>query len=174
LIIGERLRALREYKALSQEDMEKRTGLYRYYVSRVENGHTIPTLETLNRFARALEVPVFHLVYEEGEPYQLPILPKRVRSREAIWKTRPKQARLLERFSLIFRRMSDRDRKLLFCLARKMVGRALRLHPAALAHLSVSNPPLEAEITDLKQGRAEDSFNRDDVCLDCYSKHIYF
>jgi transcriptional regulator with XRE-family HTH domain len=55
VIIGNRLRALREEKKLSQGDIEKRTGLIRYYVSRVENGHSIPSVETLEKFARALE-----------------------------------------------------------------------------------------------------------------------
>ena len=37
MIIGNHLRALREEKNLSRADMEKRTGLTRCYVSRVEN-----------------------------------------------------------------------------------------------------------------------------------------
>jgi transcriptional regulator with XRE-family HTH domain len=41
-----------------QGDIEKRTGLLRCYVSRVENGHTVPAIETLEKLARALEVPV--------------------------------------------------------------------------------------------------------------------
>ncbi len=46
MIIGDRLRALREEKKLSQGDIEKRTGLLRCYISRVENGHTVPAIET--------------------------------------------------------------------------------------------------------------------------------
>lgn len=122
MIIGERLRALREYKALSQVDMEKRTGLFRYYISRVENGHTIPTLETLTRFARALEVPVFHLVYEEDDPYQLPILPQSVRSIENSAALSRIELRLLDRFNFIFSQLHDRDRQLLFGLARRMLN----------------------------------------------------
>ena len=56
MIIGDRLRALREEKKLSQGDIEKRTGLLRCYISRVENGHTVPAIETLEKLARALEV----------------------------------------------------------------------------------------------------------------------
>jgi len=56
VVIGERLRVLREQKNLSQGDIEKKTGLLRCYVSRVENGHTVPSVETLEKFARALEV----------------------------------------------------------------------------------------------------------------------
>jgi DNA-binding XRE family transcriptional regulator len=64
VIIGERLRALREEKQLSQGDIEKKTGLLRCYVSRVENGHTVPAVETLEKFARALEVPMYQLFYD--------------------------------------------------------------------------------------------------------------
>ncbi len=56
MIIGVRLRALREEKKFSQGEIENRTGLLRCYISRVENGHTIPAVETLEKFARALEV----------------------------------------------------------------------------------------------------------------------
>jgi transcriptional regulator with XRE-family HTH domain len=56
MAIGDRLRALREEKKFTQGDIEKRTGLLRAYISRVENGHTVPAIETLEKFARALEV----------------------------------------------------------------------------------------------------------------------
>jgi len=55
MIIGDRLREMREAKQLSQGDVEKRTGLLRCYISRVENGHTVPAIETLEKMARALE-----------------------------------------------------------------------------------------------------------------------
>ena len=77
MIIGDRLRALREEKKLSQGDIEKRTGLLRCYISRVENGHTVPAVETLEKFARALEVPMYQLFYEGEEPPKLLNLPKR-------------------------------------------------------------------------------------------------
>ena len=47
MLIGSRLKELRESKSLSQGDIEKRTGLLRCYISRVENGHTVPAIETL-------------------------------------------------------------------------------------------------------------------------------
>jgi ribosome-binding protein aMBF1 (putative translation factor) len=68
LVIGDRLRQLREDKKFSQGDVEKRTGLLRCYVSRVENGHTVPAVETLEKFARALEVPMYVLFYDGDEP----------------------------------------------------------------------------------------------------------
>src|SRR5271169_938078 len=71
VFIGDRLREMREQKKLSQGDIEKKTGLLRCYVSRVENGHTIPAVETLEKFARALEVPMYQLFYDGQEPPQL-------------------------------------------------------------------------------------------------------
>ena len=50
--IGERLKAIREQKDMSQGDIEKRTGLLRCYISRVENGHTVPAIETIEKLAR--------------------------------------------------------------------------------------------------------------------------
>ena len=130
MIIGERLRAFREYKALSQVDMEKRTGLFRYYISRVENGHTIPTLETLTRFARALEVPVFHLVYEEDGPYEPPVLPGSTSFPESAVSLSKRDLRLLKQLNILFSRLRDRDRELLFALARRMLNRVTRRSPA--------------------------------------------
>ncbi len=85
MIIGDRLREMREEKKLSQGDIEKRTGLFRCYVSRVENNHTIPAIETLEKMARALEVPLYQLVYEGEEPPKLPILLKRKSSDDMAW-----------------------------------------------------------------------------------------
>jgi transcriptional regulator with XRE-family HTH domain len=76
--IGDRLRALREAKNFTQGEVEKRTGVLRTYVSRVENGHAVPSVETLEKFARALEVPTYQLFYESEEPPKLPNLSKSV------------------------------------------------------------------------------------------------
>jgi transcriptional regulator with XRE-family HTH domain len=51
---------------------KKRTGLLRCYISRVENGHTVPAIETLEKMARALEVPLYQLFYDGEEPSQHP------------------------------------------------------------------------------------------------------
>ena len=66
MVIGDRLKELRESKELSQGDIEKRTGLLRCYISRVENGHTVPAVSTLEKLARALEVPMYQL-FHDGE-----------------------------------------------------------------------------------------------------------
>src|SRR5258707_8787587 len=64
--IGNQLKELRESKELSQSDIEKRSGLLRCYISWVENGHTVPSVETLEKMARALEVPMYRL-FHDGE-----------------------------------------------------------------------------------------------------------
>ncbi len=56
--IGETIRNYRLQKGMSQGDIEKRTGLLRCYLSRVENGHTIPSLDTLSKIATAMELPL--------------------------------------------------------------------------------------------------------------------
>ena len=78
MIIGKRIRKLREAKGLSQAGIEQRTGLLRSYISRVENGHTVPSLETLERLAAALEIPLYQLFYEGDErPTPVPDLTPR-------------------------------------------------------------------------------------------------
>jgi transcriptional regulator with XRE-family HTH domain len=68
MTIGDRLRALREERKLSQGDIEKRTGLGRPYISRVENNHSVPSIETMEKWARALEVPMYRIFYDGDEP----------------------------------------------------------------------------------------------------------
>ena len=70
LMIGERLRTIRESKNLSQGDIEQRTGMMRSYTSRVENGHTVPSIETLAKYAQALEIPLYQIFYN-GEKLSL-------------------------------------------------------------------------------------------------------
>ena len=123
MIIGDRLRALREQKNFSQGDIEKRTGLLRCYVSRVENGHTVPAIETLEKFARALEVPMYQLFYEGEEPPALPNLPKRKSANDIAWGSKGKDARMLAKFCRLFSRTNEGDLKLLFFVAQKMAHR---------------------------------------------------
>jgi transcriptional regulator with XRE-family HTH domain len=123
MIIGERLRALREEKNIFQGDIEKRTGLLRCYISRVENGHTVPAIETLEKFARALEVPMYQLFYEGEEPPQLPNLPKRKTADDIAWGSNGKDARMLAKFCRLFSRTNDSDLRLLFFMAQKMAHR---------------------------------------------------
>lgn len=123
MIIGDRLRALREEKKFSQGDIEKRTGLLRCYISRVENGHTVPALETLEKLARALEVPLYQLFYDGEEPPELPNLPKRKTADDIVWGSAGKEARFLNRFRRILGRLDEGDRRLLLYMAQKMANR---------------------------------------------------
>src|SRR5665213_905222 len=113
MVIGDRLRELREHKKLSQGDIEERTGLLRCYISRVENGHTVPAIETLEKMARALEVPVYQLFYDGEEPPELPNLPKRKTADEIAWGSSGKEARFLAMFRRVLGRIDEGDRRLL-------------------------------------------------------------
>jgi len=123
MIIGDRLRGLREEKKFSQGDIEKRTGLLRCYISRVENGHTVPAIETLEKMARALEVPLYQLFYDGEEPPELPNLPKRKTSAEIAWGSTGKEARFLTKFRRLLGRVDEGDRRLLLYMAQKMANR---------------------------------------------------
>jgi transcriptional regulator with XRE-family HTH domain len=123
MIIGDRLRALREEKKLSQGDIEKRTGLLRCYISRVENGHTVPAIETLEKMARALEVPLYQLFYDGEEPPELPNLPKRRSADEIAWGSSGKEARILFKFRRLMGRIDEADRRLLLYMAQKLATR---------------------------------------------------
>jgi len=121
MIIGDRLRVLREQKRFSQGEIEKRTGLLRCYISRVENGHTVPAVETLEKFARALEVPLYQLFYDGDEPPKLPSLPKRRSPSVLLWGDTGKDARTLAKFRQLLSRADEEDRRLLLFMAKKMV-----------------------------------------------------
>jgi transcriptional regulator with XRE-family HTH domain len=123
VIIGDRLRALREQKNFSQGEIEKRTGLLRCYISRVENGHTVPAVETLEKFAHALEVPMYQLFYEGEEPPKLPYFPKRKSAANIAWGSKGKDARMVAKFCRLFSRTSERNLRLLFFMAQKMAHR---------------------------------------------------
>jgi transcriptional regulator with XRE-family HTH domain len=135
MVIADRLRALREEKKLSQGDIEKRTGLLRCYISRVENGHTVPAIETLEKMARAMEIPMYQLFYDGEEPPKLPNLPKRKSSDDIAWGSSGKDARFLSKLRRLLGKAEEADRKLLLYMTQKMVRRTWAL-PAA--HLSSS------------------------------------
>lgn len=126
MVIGDRLREMREEKKLSQGDIEKRTGLLRCYISRVENGHTVPAIETLEKIARALEVPLYHLFYDGDEPPNLPNLPVRKSSSDIAWGASGKDARFLNKLRRLLAKTAEEDRKLLLYMAQKMAGARVR------------------------------------------------
>jgi transcriptional regulator with XRE-family HTH domain len=124
MIIGTRLRRLREEKKLSQGDIEERTGLLRCYISRVENGHTVPSLETLERLASALEIPLYQLFYEGDDPPPLPNLSKRQTTEELVMdEESEKEVRFFEKVRRLTSRIDEKDRQLLLYMAQKLASR---------------------------------------------------
>ena len=125
MLIGQRLRELREEKRLSQGDIEERTGLLRCYISRVENGHTVPSLETLERFAAALDTPLYRLFYSGDGEAPTPNLSGR-KSLEVLAEEGGKagdEARFLLRFRGVLAGLKDADREVLLTLAKKLAAR---------------------------------------------------
>jgi transcriptional regulator with XRE-family HTH domain len=89
----------------------------------VENGHTVPAIETLEKLARAMEVPLYQLFYDGEEPPELPNLPKRKSADEIAWGSKGKDARLLGRLRRLMGRCDEGDRRLLVYMAQKMANR---------------------------------------------------
>lgn len=127
MLISERLRHLREEKRLSQGDIEKRSGLLRCYISRVENGHTIPALETLEKLARALEVPLYQLFYDSEGPPKLPDLLKGKSPDDVAWDSRGKHASYFHKLRRHLSKAGDADRRLIMVMAQKIVSDGKRL-----------------------------------------------
>jgi len=119
--IGLRLRALREEKHWSQGDIENKTGLLRCYTSRVENGRTIPNVETLEKYARALKVPLYRL-FTDSQPVNMPKLPPI----KAPWGADGQHQSELRLFAKAFRRLDEREQKLLMGLAQEMATRHVK------------------------------------------------
>jgi len=123
--IGLRIRQLREEKGLSQGDIEETSGLLRCYVSRVENGHTVPSLETLERFAAALSVPVYRFFYTGEDTPSTPNLTPRATLEQLVEEGEKDSA--TTRFLLQLKRcaegIADKDRKFLLTIASKLATR---------------------------------------------------
>src|ERR1700674_4438861 len=120
MIIGDRLRALREQKKFSQGEIEKRTGLLRCYISRVENGHTVPAIETLEKLARALEIPMYQLFYDGAQPPKVPNLLKRKSADDIAWGSGGKDAKFLNKLRRLLGKANEQDRKLILYTLQKM------------------------------------------------------
>ena len=117
MVMGNRLKELRESKNFSQGDIEKRTGLLRCYVSRVENNHTIPSVETLEKMARALEVPMYRL-FHAGE-VEASIHRLRVPKVEEFG-NKGKDAEYFSKLCRLLAKMEPGDQKLLMHMAQKV------------------------------------------------------
>jgi len=107
--IGKRIRALREAKGLSQGDIEKRSGLLRSYISRVEGGYTAPSLSTLEKFAKALEVEPYQLLFKGSGHATAPRVPPQA-----------SQSKSVRKLIKSFESMTTPNRKLILTLASKL------------------------------------------------------
>lgn len=123
--IGARIREIRETKHLSQGDIEKATGLLRCYTSRVENGHTVPSLETLERFAAGLGVPLYRLFFAGEEDAVTPNLTPRKTLEELADDPGPEgaDARFLLKLRSYLGQLLENDREVILSLAKKLASR---------------------------------------------------
>jgi transcriptional regulator with XRE-family HTH domain len=122
--IGAKMRELRIAKNLSQGDVEKRTGLLRAYTSRVENGYTVPSVGTLEKYAHALEVPLYRFFTDEV-PTKMPKLPQ-LKDDNSLWGSGGKERGVFRTLAKALSRMDERDRKLLFSMAQGMAQRGTK------------------------------------------------
>jgi len=113
--IGTTIRALRLQKALSQGDIEKKTGLLRCYLSRVENGHTVPSLDTLSKIAIALDVPLAQFFADDSLNRQL-----------GNQKLSDEELRFLTQIRRYSSNLNESDRKLLMAMVKKFAQTAVR------------------------------------------------
>ena len=121
--IGRRLKELRETKKFSQGMIEQRTGLLRCYVSRIENKHTVPTVDTLEKWARALEVPLYRIFHDGEEPAEKP---RRLEVGQvaSLWGTSAREWKELVLLSKALSKMNEHKRYLLLKMAQNMALRA--------------------------------------------------
>jgi len=117
MYVADRIRELREYKKLSQGDVEKRTGLLRCYISRVENGHTVPALETLEKISRALEVSLYQFFYVNEES---PTTKPHSFDNRKDWASQGKGHRVFSKMCRVVSKISDKDRQILLSMAAQL------------------------------------------------------
>jgi len=124
-MIGDRLRSIREQKNMSQGDVQKKTGLLRCYISRVENGHTVPAVATLEKLAFAFDIPLYQIFYE-GEHSPASFVVPRDNTGRRDWGSSGKPARFLHRLQTLLAKMDKRDRQLLIGSAHRTTLRKRR------------------------------------------------
>jgi len=132
--IGETIRNYRLQKGMSQGDIEKRTGLLRCYLSRVENGHTVPAIETLEKLARALEMPLYQLLYDGDQPPRQDVPAAWTESGSNAWGSTGKDLRFMRKLRHLLGKMDPQDRTLLLFTVQQMAKK--RKAPAAAASAS--------------------------------------
>ena len=112
--IGATIRTYRLQKGMSQGDIEKRTGLLRCYLSRVENGHTVPSLETLQKIANAMELQLAQFFSDESVSREMSGM-----------RLSEDEIRFLTQIQRYSSKLSDNDRKLLLAMVRKFAQTTL-------------------------------------------------
>ncbi|MGA9059111.1 MAG: helix-turn-helix transcriptional regulator [Terriglobia bacterium] len=125
MLIGSRLRQLREKKHMSQGDIEDRIGLLRCYISRVENGYLVPSLQTLERFAAVLDVPLYQLFYCGEEVPPTPSLTPR-KTLEGITAENGAMegdGQFLVKLTNVLTRLAEPDRDVVLSLAKRLATR---------------------------------------------------
>lgn len=123
-IIGDRLRTLRKRKNLRQEDVAQKTGLLRCNVGRLETGKAVPTIATLQKIARALEIPMSYLFYDyEKSSTKYSRRPKLKSFKGKMWGSSGKDARMLAQFCRLFSLMNESDLSLMLLIAKEMSRR---------------------------------------------------
>jgi transcriptional regulator with XRE-family HTH domain len=118
MLVGDRIRAISESKKLSQGDIEQRSQLLRCYISRVENSHTIPSIETLEKIARALEIETCQLFLDSDRAPKDLKLPKLKNGTSHLSAKEQRQAMEIGR--LFTRIKRPRDRQLVTLMVRKL------------------------------------------------------
>lgn len=113
--IGTTIRTQRLQKGFSQGDIEKKTGLLRCYLSRVENGHTVPSLDTLSKIAHALDLPIAQFFADDSLNHQL--------NKQ---KLNDEELRFLTQIRRYSTNLNDSDRKLLLAMVKKFAATATR------------------------------------------------
>ena len=124
MVIGTRLRELREQKGLSQGDVERSTGIKRCYTSRVEHGHTVPGLINLGKYATAFGVPLYQLFYEGDEPPPLAKLTPRKTLEELAEEPGKEgaEAKFLLKLKRLLSKVRERDRGVFLATAQKLAA----------------------------------------------------
>jgi len=115
--IGETIRNFRLQKGMSQGDIEKRTGLLRCYLSRVENGHTIPSLDTLAKISAALDMPLGNFFADNaGDNGHAKATPQLTED----------EVRFLTQIRRYSPNLNESDRKLVLAMVKKMAASSAR------------------------------------------------
>lgn len=123
MFVAGRLRAFRLQRKITQGEIEKRTGLQRSYISRVENGYTVPSVATLEKWARALGVPLYQIFFDEEVPPASGSSARQETGRTSVGAGQEDDRSYLPRLRWLLGRMSESNRQLLLDLARTMMKR---------------------------------------------------